>query len=94
MGLPPIPTKYPWITPLTTPTDNAARSETIKFPAKSGDPKPVAIPIAKVTPQIDAVSFSESKKKFPESVTKVNPIAIMPYNAASLIIALKFVRVR
>ena len=94
MGLPPIPTKYPWITPLTTPTARAARSETIKFPAKSGEPNPVAIPIAKVTPQMEAVSLSDSKKKFPDKVTNVKPIAIIPYKAASRIIALKLVIVR
>ena len=94
IGLPPIPTKYPCITPLTTPTAKAANSETKKFPARSGDPKPVAIPIANVTPQIDAVSFNDNKKKFPDRVTNVSPIAIMPYSAASLIIALKLVIVK
>ena len=94
MGLPPIPTKYPWITPLTTATAKAAKRDTKKFPAKSGEPKPVAIPMANVTPQIEAVSFNDNKKKFPESVTKVSPMAMMPYKAASLMIALKFVIVR
>ena len=94
MGLPPMPTKYPWITPLKTPTDRAAKRDTKKFPTKSGEPNPVAIPMAKVTPQIDAVSFKDNKKKLPDRVTNVSPIAMIPYNAASLIIALKFVIVR
>jgi hypothetical protein len=34
------------------------------------------------------------KKKFPDKVTNVSPIAIMPYSAASLIIALKLVIVK
>ena len=76
------------------PTARAARRETIKFPARSGEPNPVAIPIAKVTPQMEAVSLSDSKKKFPESVTNVKPIAMIPYRAASLMIALKFVIVK
>ena len=50
--------------------------------------------MAKVTPQIDAVSFKDNKKKLPDRVTNVSPIAMIPYNAASLIIALKFVIVR
>ena len=43
---------------------------------------------------MEAVSLSDSKKKFPDKVTNVQPIAIMPYKAASLIIALKLVIVR
>jgi hypothetical protein len=50
--------------------------------------------MAKVTPHIEAVSLRDSKKKFPDKVTNVKPIAMMPYRAASLMIALKLVMVR
>ena len=81
IGLPPIPTKYPCITPLTTPTAKAANSETKKFPARSGDPKPVAIPIANVTPQID-----KHLKEFLEENPVEAKIIVIPLAANSLIL--------
>ena len=63
--------------------------EIAKFPSHASTPNPVDIPTAKETQQIAAVSLRDNKKKFPERVTKVKPIAIMPYKAASLMIVLK-----
>ena len=50
--------------------------------------------VAKAIMAKAAVSFIDSKKKLPESVTKVRPMAIMPTMAASRMIVLKLNKVR
>jgi hypothetical protein len=50
--------------------------------------------VAKAMTHSAAVSFMDNKKKFPDSVTNVRPIAMMPTSAASLIIVLKLNHVR
>ncbi|MYJ87146.1 MAG: hypothetical protein F4044_05460 [Rhodobacteraceae bacterium] len=44
--------------------------------------------------QSAAVSFIERRKKFPDKVTNVKPIAIIPTSAASLMIVLKLKMVK
>jgi hypothetical protein len=60
----------------------------------NSNPHPLAIPVAKAIIHNAAVSFIDNKKKFPDNVTNVRPIAIIPTRAASRIIVLRLNKVR
>tara|TARA_X000001036_G_scaffold150646_1_gene143113 strand:+ start:925 stop:1200 length:276 start_codon:yes stop_codon:yes gene_type:complete len=58
------------------------------------NPYPADIEVANAIIARAAVSFKDSRKKFPERVTNVRPMAIIPTKAASLTIVFKLKYVR
>ena len=59
-----------------------------------GKPRPAAMQVAKAIIAKAAVSFIDNKKKFPDRVTNVSPMAMMPTIAASRMIVLKLKSVK
>ena len=72
----------------------AISANTIVNKNDNSNPHPLAIPVAKAIMHKAAVSFIDKRKKFPDKVTNVRPIAMMPTRAASRIIVLKLNKVR